>query len=181
MNDEKATLNMRHAKKTDDDRGPGAGRTARRITLHDDGGQSLVELALIVPIFALLLLGAVAFGQLAYAAIEVSNAARAGVAYGAQSAATAADTAGMQAAAIDDAANISGMKVAAQPFCTCSNDPTSTHLSDCGSAPATCEAEGAHAINYVQVNTTATVTPIASYPGISPTFTLSGQAIMRVE
>ena len=50
-----------------------------------------MELALVVPVFIALLLGAAEFARLAYAGIEVSNAARAGVAYGSQSSTTAAD------------------------------------------------------------------------------------------
>ena len=58
-------------------------------------GQALVELSLTLPILFLLLMGAAEFGTLAYSAIEVANAARAGVAYGAQSHVTAADSTGM--------------------------------------------------------------------------------------
>jgi hypothetical protein len=31
------------------------------------------------------------------------------------------------------------------------------------------------------VNTTATVSPLFKYPGVSKTYTLNGQAVMRVE
>jgi hypothetical protein len=44
-----------------------------------NAGQSLIEVALSVPIFVLLLVGAAEFGTVLYAAIEVSDAARAGV------------------------------------------------------------------------------------------------------
>ena len=44
-----------------------------RRNLQKDTGQALLELALVVPIFSLLLLGAVEYGRLAYAAIEISN------------------------------------------------------------------------------------------------------------
>jgi Flp pilus assembly protein TadG len=144
-----------------------------------DAGQSLVELALIVPIFALLILGAVEFGQLVYASIEVSDAARAGVAYGAQSAATAADLAGIQNAAINDAPEVPVMTALPVQFCTCSNAVT-THVS-CASAPTTCATQGFHVVNYVQVNTTATITPVIHLPGTGGGFTLYGQAIMRVQ
>jgi hypothetical protein len=40
------------------------------------GGQSLVEVALILPMLALLLIGAVEFGFLLYAQVQVANAAR---------------------------------------------------------------------------------------------------------
>lgn len=147
--------------------------------MRDTSGQSLVELALILPVFTLLILGAAEFGQLAYDAIEVSNAARAGVAYGAQSAAYAGDIPGIQLAAIHDASDVPGMTATATTFCSCSN-AASTPVT-CGSALATCLASGSRALNYVEVQTTATVTPFVHYPGISGGFTLTGQAIMRVE
>jgi Flp pilus assembly protein TadG len=155
--------------------GMGAGAGAVR----DSSGQSLVELALILPVFVLLILGAVEFGQLAYAAIEVSNAARAGVQYGAQSGATAADIGGMESAAINDGSNVSGLSATATEFCSCSN-AASTPVA-CSTAATACPANGARALTYVQVDTTATVTPMVHYPGLSSGFTLNGQAIMRVE
>ena len=59
------------------------------MTRHEEDGQSLVELALTVPILLLLLLGAAELARVAYAAIEVSNAAEAAVRYGAQNSTTA--------------------------------------------------------------------------------------------
>ena len=65
-----------------------------RRNLREETGQALVELALVVPLFTVILFGAVEYGRLAYDAIEVTNAARAGAAYGAQNHVTAADTCG---------------------------------------------------------------------------------------
>ncbi len=47
-------------------------------------GQALVELALTFPILVMLFVGAAEFARVVYASIEVSNAAMAGVSYGAQ-------------------------------------------------------------------------------------------------
>jgi Flp pilus assembly protein TadG len=146
--------------------------------MGDDAGQSLVELALILPVFVLLILGAVEFGELAYAAIVVSDAARAGVQYGAQSAATAADTAGMVAAAMNDGSDVNGLSATPTSFCSCSNAPATSVPGGCSVAATSCPANGARVLNYVQVNTTATVAPFINWLG---SFTLTGQAIMRVE
>jgi Flp pilus assembly protein TadG len=62
-------------------------------------GQSLVEFALIVPVFLILLLMAVDFGRLFFTYIQVSNAAREAAAYGA---AQPTDTVGMQARAVQE-------------------------------------------------------------------------------
>ena len=144
-----------------------------REAVGDDHGQALVELALLLPVLVLLLVGAAEFGRLAYAAIEVTNAAHAGVQYGAQNHATASDNAGMQAAAIDDGPNVTSLSATASHFCACSNGGASTCL------PADCS--GSRILEYVQVKTAATVDPVFFYPGLGTTVTIRGQAIMRVE
>ena len=80
-----------------------------RLSRHDllgDKGQAFVELALVLPIFILMLVGIAEVGRLAYASIEVNNAARAGVAYAAQTNTSAADTANIQLATQQDAGDI---------------------------------------------------------------------------
>jgi Flp pilus assembly protein TadG len=149
----------------------------RCTALRNTVGGALVELALVVPIFSTLLLGAAEFARLAYAGIEVSNAARAGVAYGSQSSTTASDIAGMQSAATSDGTNVSGLSATAKEFWACSNSTVPyTQLS----SPPTCTGTGNHVLNYVQVTTTATVNLLIHVPGLPATFTLHGLAIMRV-
>lgn len=141
-------------------------------SLRIDAGQALVELALMFPLFILMLVGAAEFGRLAFAGIEVSNAARAGVQYGAQSTVMASDNAGMQQAAVQDAANLAGLTATASHFCACSNGGGSTcEPTDCA---------GARIIEYVEVHTSATIDPLFYYPGLPKKFTLQGQATMRV-
>jgi Flp pilus assembly protein TadG len=152
--------------------------------MSNEAGQSLVELALILPVFVFLILGAVEFGQLAYAAIEISDAARAGVQYGAQSPASAADTAGIVSAAQNDGLNVNqtyGLVVHPTAFCSCSNAPSvPVDTGACPNAPTICSANGARVLNYVKVVTSSTVAPLIHYPGFGG-FTLTGQAIMRVQ
>lgn len=147
-------------------------RPAHRRLIRGERGQALVELALIMPLLALLLLGAAEVGRLAYAAIEASNAARAGVQYGAQNHITASDFAGMQTAALNDAPNVTGLAANATNFCGCANGAAST------CAPTDCA--GSRIIEYVQVNTSATFDPLVYCPGLPKTFNLNGQAVMQV-
>jgi Flp pilus assembly protein TadG len=154
----------------------GSGIAAHRVGMRVDTGQALVELALTFPIFILLLVGAAEFGRLAYAAIEVSNAARAGASYGSLTHITAADFPNIKLMATKDAANLTGVVATAADFCQCSTGGTIT----CSSALIACPSP-ARIIEYVQVNTTATVGPLFHYPGLPHTFTVTGQAIMRVE
>jgi Flp pilus assembly protein TadG len=144
--------------------------------MGNDCGQALVELALMFPMFILLLVGAAEFGRLAYAAIEVSNAARAGAAYGAQTHLTASDTTGIQLAATQDAANVTGVIATVSNSCACS----SGGMVSCTYALSLCPSP-ARIIEYVNVNSTATVDTLFNYPGLPHTYTLTGQAKMRVE
>lgn len=141
--------------------------------VSDDTGQALIELAWVTPIFLILVLGAAEFGRLTYIGIEVSNAARAGVQYGAQSHATASDTTGMQTAATNDGTtDVSNMTAIASHSCKCSDGSSSTCL------PTDCSAS--RIIEYVTVNTSASVSPLFTYPGLPGTLTLTGHAVMRV-
>jgi Flp pilus assembly protein TadG len=150
-------------------------KAAHRALVKSERGSSLVELALIVPVLSLLLLAAVEFGRAYYLSIEVANAARAGAQFGVQN----ASLAGMQAAATSDAADIAGRDVSgftstASSGCECSDG--SGQSSDCTSPP-TC----LHVVNYVQVTTTATYTPLIPLPGLpSSGVILHGQAMMRI-
>ena len=58
-------------------------RALRRVLRPGESGGALVETALTMPLLVILVLGAVELARVAYAAIEVSNAARAAVSYGA--------------------------------------------------------------------------------------------------
>ncbi len=167
---------MKHAtpKNSHDCRDQRAGRSVRHTFIHNEGGQALVELALVMPIFVLLLIGAAEFARLAYASIEVSNAARAGIQYGAQNRITAMDISGMAQAAANDGSNITSLQATASNFCVCSNGTSIT----CANAAANCTAR---ILEYVQVNTSAVVNPLFYCPGLPKTFTLQGQATMRVE
>jgi Flp pilus assembly protein TadG len=149
------------------------GVRARRFFLHDQRGNAMVELALGVSLCSALIVGAAEFGWLAYQSIEVSNAARAGVQYGAQSRTDAADTAHVQTAATQDAPDVSGIAATASYFCQCSNGGTSTcAATDCSTS---------RIIYYAQVNTSATVKPLITLPLLPKSYALIGKAVMRVE
>ena len=75
-------------------------RTARRRR-----GQSVVEFALVLPIFLALLLTAVDFGRLFFTYIQVSNVAREAAAYGATQ---PTHSIGMQARAVQESNSRSG-------------------------------------------------------------------------
>jgi Flp pilus assembly protein TadG len=154
----------------------------RRFLLHlcgragEEQGQSLVELAFTLPLLLVVLVGTIDAGRVIYAAIEVANAARAGVAYGAQNPVTASDLTGMQTAALKDGPNVAGLNAQATELCTCSVGTAVT----CANAARLCITPG-HVITNIQVKTTAAVNLLFNVPGLPRSYTLSGQAIMRVE
>jgi Flp pilus assembly protein TadG len=135
-------------------------------------GQAAVELALSLPLLLMMFIVVVETGRAFYIAISVANAARAGVAYGAQNLATANDNAGMQLAASNDAPNLTGMTATASHFCICSDGTASTCLAtDCA---------GSHRLVYTQVITAAPYTPIINLMGALPAMSVPGKAVMRV-
>ncbi len=148
-----------------------------------DSGQALVEAALTMPILLLLLLGAVELGDVAYAAIQVSAAARSGAQYAAMNGGgymdcnssgtgTCTSTSGIAQAAAKDALRVSQRSsafiVTATHGCTCSNG------SAC-SASLACTSPGYPFIT-VTVQTQASYPIAASVPGLIPggTVTLHG-------
>ena len=145
-----------------------------------DSGQSLVELALTLPLFLLILLGTAEFARFAWASIETTNAARAGVQYGAQTHVTAADIAGMQAAALNDGVNLTGLTATPTSTCACSTAATTTLVCKTAISSGSC-ASPAVLLVYVQVTTSSTVKPLYHWPGLPTTFTANGSAVMEVE
>ena len=159
---------------------PPLAAAVRRFSARSEAGDSLVEMALLLPILTMLLLGTVDLGRLSYMSIEVSNAARAGVQYGQQNATTWTDTTGMQTAATNDATDLVGatqgnLTAVATYWCQCS-DGTSVTPS---CFPGTPSCATTHRVDYVKVVTTATYKPWFSCPGIPSSTTLTSQAVMR--
>lgn len=132
-------------------------------------GQSVVELALVLPLIALLLVAVCDFARLFYASIGVADAARAGVQYGAQNRATAVDYTGMQQAALNDGSGISNLSATASSFCQCSGTTVSCSSPGCAKPD-----------NFVQVTVSATFDTILTYPGIPQPATLSSTAVIEV-
>jgi len=63
-----------------------------QVARRSESGQSLVEVALLLPFLVLMMLGVIELGRYAYIGILVGNAARAGAAYGIESLPQSVDT-----------------------------------------------------------------------------------------
>src|ERR1019366_1611311 len=146
-------------------------------------GQSLVEVALTAPILILMFLGAAEFARIGVAAIEVSNAARAAVAYGAQNVSTAGDSSGIQTAATMDAGDMAASLTATSNASgVCSSGALCTGAgTGAGSSclNTDCATPGDHIETILTVDTAATFDPLIHVPGIPSTFTLHGHAVQK--
>lgn len=152
-------------------------RGKMRTHRNSEAGQALVELSLTMTLILIpLLIGAAEFARAAYAYIEVSNAARAAVAYGAQNHATAKDSAGMLTAARNDYAfDPTKLTLLTSSYvCNCSNTGNSVSCTD----PTVCS--GAHIELTLTVQTTATFDPGFYEPFLSRSFTINGIAVQKV-
>ena len=141
-----------------------------RARRKNSKGQSIVEMTVLLPLLVLVLVVAADFARVFYESIEVANAARAGVQYGAQNYVTAADFTGMQNAALEDGSNISGLTAAASYFCTCNGQTVAC-------SPPVCSEPQV----FVKVQTNATFSTILDYPGIGNSIPLSTTAILEVQ
>lgn len=156
-------------------------RTEELRAMFRDGGsetgQALAELCIGLSLMVLLLLGAVDFGQVAYTSIAVSNAAKAGVQYGAESGVTPQNATGMCAAndkpgiqnAVQNAApRLTGITSSTALSFVCSDGTAATGLNtDCTNT---------HVEETLQVSTSYTLTPMIRWPLLPSTFTVKGQA-----
>ncbi len=140
------------------------------------GGSSLVELALVLPVMMLSLLGIIDFGRVFYASAEVSNAAHAGAIYGSRTVSLSNDTVGMQTAATGDAADLSGMTTTGTVTCQCSEGGSSVN---CQTAGMSCGMTTP--LIFVTVTASMKLKPLVSWPGIPNPITINSSATMRAQ
>jgi Flp pilus assembly protein TadG len=164
---------------------PGPRFGFRRL-VRADSGSALVEVALIVSLFGVpLLIGSAVLGQVTYVSIEVTNAAHAGAMYGMQSAVFAANTSGITSAAQAEASDLgTNLTVTPTTFYVCSAAVTGTKYTGASAqanATAGCTGGTNHPLEFVQVNTSATVTPNIRMVGLPTSFALTGVSVMGVE
>lgn len=139
----------------------------------DRKGTSFIETAILVPALLLLSCGVADFARIVYAGIEIANAARAGVQYGAQTPGHSGDISGMTQAATDDASDLSGVTATARNFCECDSGTGEVACSSttCGTTPG----------GYVSVTANYTYTTLLNWPIIPNTVALSRTAVMRCQ
>lgn len=131
---------------------------------------SLIETALVLPVLLLMLAGAVDIGRGFRAAMIVNAAARTGAAYGIH---YPTDVAGMVLAAKTDTSTLVNVVPSATYGCECSDG--SSAIASCSSEPS-CPM---NSVYYVELDTSATYTPMLPWPGISRTIPLTAKVRLR--
>ena len=157
--------------------------STRKAVVAEESGQTLIELAVSAPLLLHMLLGMVEFGRMTYAAIEVSNAARAAAQYGAANGGALSDSSGMLNAAQTDALDMPSSPslawVTGYPTtsCYCAN-AKATSVSCNSISSTTCV--GSHLEGTITVKLQVAYAPLIHWPGLPTTITLTGYAQQQV-
>lgn len=133
---------------------------ARSDVARSELGQSIVEIALSVPVLLVLLIGALDGARALLATVVLTSAAMAGAQHGALSSANAADSAGIAGVVREEAASIGAT----------STNPT----------VATSTGTDAYGEKYVSVTATFTWTSLVAYPGLPSSVLITRSATLQV-
>jgi Flp pilus assembly protein TadG len=153
-----------------------------RFIRASESGQSMLELAVCLPVFALLILGTAEIANIAWASIQLNNAAHAGAQYGSHSRGFAADITDIETAARNEAPKLT-ITFPTDPAQTCSCIDPSTGAAATGATgcQTLIQCPSPYVIlDSITVTTQAVVTPLIHYPGLPASYTLHAQATMGV-
>jgi hypothetical protein len=140
---------------------------------RSERGTAILELAIAIPVLVLLAIGVADFGRMFFTGIAVANAARAAAEYGAASVDNSGDTARINQAGRDDAADLGGVTVTSSRFCRCPNGSEP----DCASG--TCVGYPMEV--FVKAYAQKTVSLILRYPGFPASMTFRDSATFRAQ
>ena len=137
-------------------------------------GQSIVELAVVLPFVVVMLIVIGDYARAGFLAISLTDAARAGAQYGAQSHTYAVNSTAIEQAACNSMLNVS---------CSPGTNATTTSFCQCAGSTSTvsCTNRACNLQNFVQVTTSATFTTLVSYPGLPHTLNLTATSTMQVQ
>ena len=124
-------------------------------------GQSLVELAILLPVLLILALGVIDYGRVYFAYVSVTNAARNGAHYASESPAATADLDGIRNTALDDMSELLN---------TSPTNPVVSAVSDTDSKGRL----------YADVTVTYTFGTILPWPGLPTSFDVERTVRSRV-
>jgi Flp pilus assembly protein TadG len=117
-----------------------------------------------------------------YTSIEVSNAAHAAAMYGMISSTFAANSSGMTTAAQNEATDLgTNLTVTPNVYLRLLQCNGGTQYTTQSAANTACNSGTNHTLEFVQVNTSVSVTPPIRCPGLPATYTLTGSSTMEVQ
>lgn len=151
--------------------------------IKSESGASAVELALLLPLLVLLLLGTIDFGRVFYGAITITNAARAGASEGSLGLVRSGQKADIETRVCNEAATLNLCtfpdipEVVVERYCECP-EGTETVPPLCDFDDTSC---GQLPLVFLKVGVNWTFNTIVDYPGIPDSINIYREAIMRVQ
>lgn len=145
-----------------------------------DCGQASLELALCLPLFVLLVLGAAEIANVVWASIQLNNAAHAGAQFASLSHTYAQSVSEIETAAQNEAPKLTiTFPTVPTQTCSCVTPAGGSTAGDCSSIIGSCATPNI-IVDAVQVQTQAIVAPLIHFPGLPSSYTLKAQATMDV-
>lgn len=146
--------------------------------IKSEDGSSLIELALILPVMLLMMVGAVDFGSAFARKLELVNAAKAGSQYALVVRPLQGDTSGISTTVIDNLGTSVNQSTAISVdlYCLC-DGASHTCANTCGTS-----ASPGYESAYVEVNVSETYqTPFFNYTWLVPEFKLSETSTIQLK
>lgn len=137
-------------------------------------GTAAIELALMIGILMMILVGTIDVARVFYAAITVDDASRAGAQHGIRSNGFTSDISGMEGASALNAQDLGTVTTTPERYCRCEGGST-----DVNCVTGTC-TEGVPQV-YVRVETQGTFNTVFAYPGMPYAIPLSSATTFRVQ
>lgn len=151
-----------------------------------ESGSSIVELAFSLPLFLLLILGGAEIANIAWASVQLNNAAHAAAQYASSIHANASpsNATNIQQAALNEAPALASVMTFPNPptlLCSCLTQSTGAQTTpgSCTGIQTTCVSPNV-ILSSIQITTQAIVRPLVHYPGLPATYTLHAQATMGI-
>ena len=147
-------------------------------------GAALVELAITLPILMVVLLGAIDFGRAFRLAMIVTNAARAGAQFGAQTSINSGNTTQMINTAdqlLSANGLASGPATTAQRLCECADDAGNFTATTPANTCASTSCPTGHLSVWVTVTASRTFSMLTPFPGLPSSVTITRGATARAQ
>lgn len=151
-----------------------------------ESGSAVLELAFSLPLFLVLILGGAEIANIAWASVQLNNAAHAAAQYASQNHANSSTTsstnlANMEQAAQNEAPGLAiTFPTAPTQVCSCVTPSSGAETAySCSTVQANCASPNV-ILSSIQVTTQAVVNPLVHYPGLPASYTLQAQATMGI-